>query len=217
MSTPPDVPPPDAPPSRRRRHKPNLSEGPLSSNFPEVEVSISSSFAHDRGMISGVDALTVGGEPCTRGELLQKLVALRGGWTRQGGSSDEEILATFKRFIEDWDAIFPYSGRLTSQESPQHLRTPLGDSGYHPPRVALYDLDDGSRIVVHSYFYSWDGGNHGRQYAVKVEAYRVTDGVSYKLEERQHPRAPGTSTPPDPANPQPVDPAIPHPRRISYY
>ena len=222
--TAPSPPPPHVP---RREPGPGMSEGQLSAEFTEVEVEVSSSFAHDAGMQSSLKSLSVGGETCVPQDLLKELVALRKGWTISGGSSEEEVLATFKAFVAAWGAIFPYSGRLTGDTQPRHFADSLrnargpaslareGDEAltYHPPRFAIYALDDGDALVVHSYFQTWDGGNHGTQMAYSVEAYRVSDGSSFDLSEKKAGLVPA----PEKSGPQPVDPKIPRPKHLTHY
>jgi len=203
----------------RKETGPGRSEGQLSAEFTEVEVKVTSSFAHDRGMMSRLESLSVGGKDCSSRDLLQELVALRKGWTVSGGSSDAEVVATFKAFAEAWGEIFPHAGRLTGEALPDHLagrmNRPLGPNEpggrYHPPRVAIYALDDGDRLVVESFFRSWDGGNHGRQLAYEVAAYKVSDGSYFSLSEEKE----RGGQVPEKTGPQPVDSNIPRPKHLT--
>lgn len=199
-------------PKPRLETGPGTSHGSLSVRFPEVEVKVSSSFAHDRGMMSHIDKLSVAGTACAPNEVLQKLVAHRKGWTRSGGSSDSDVVATMQAFVDDWASLFHYSGRMTSKTAPGPLSKRLkpGDPAYHPPRVAIYPLDDKDKIVVHAYFDTHDGGNHGRQYSYNVEAFRVSTGASFSL--YQDGRSPALV--PKAGDPQPVNANIPRPRSI---
>jgi hypothetical protein len=201
-------------PIPRQGTGPDMSKGQLSAEFTEVEVEVTSSFAHNRGTVSRAESLTVGGKACSSQEVLKELVALRKGWTVAGGSSDQEVKATLEAFVTAWDAAIPNSGRLTGDSLPEHLtggRVTGPRPSYHPPRVAIYALDDGDKLVVHSYFQTWDGGNHGRQLALAVEAYRVSDGSYFELREPKKSRGQA----PEKTGPQPVDPKIPRPQHLT--
>lgn len=170
--------------SPRRNTGPGMSEGALSARFPEISVTITSGFAHDSGMTSSISSLSVGGEACSSAAVLQKLVALRGGWTRDGGQSDADALQVFEQFVEDWAALTPYGTRVTAEAVPPHMGRPVDPSvpAYHPPRIGLHTPKDGQPVVYHAYFQSWDAGNHGRLYDYRIEAYRVRDGAAVTLE-----------------------------------
>ena len=58
---------------------------------------------------------------------------------------------------------------------------------------------------------SWDGGNHGRQQALEVEAYRVSDGSYFELKAE----ADSFGRPLEKTGPQPVDPKIPRPKDLT--
>ena len=152
----------------------------LSPEFPEVRLEAVSDFAHDRGMISRVTSVQVAGVECPQDEVLQKLVAHRKGWTPAGGSSDEEVVATLRAFVDAWSTAVPHSIRVVSQEAPEGF-PPGQAASYHPPRFEIRTLDDGGKIVVHSYWTTWDGGNHGTQWGQQAEAFRVADGARYAL------------------------------------
>ncbi len=179
-------------PTPRTMSGPGMSDGQLSADFTEVAVKTTSRFAHDRGIASSVERIAVGGTACTQHEVLKELVALRKGWTVAGGSSDDEAMATMKAFVEAWDPILPYSNLLSRE-------------------LGLYALDDGDKLVVHSYVMSWDGGNHGRQQALEVEAYRVSDGSYFELKAE----ADSFGRPLEKTGPQPVDPKIPRPKDLT--
>lgn len=200
----------------RRQTGPSSSDGPLSREFPEVEVKVTSSFAHDRGMVSRVDSIEVGGTACALEDVLPALVALRKGWSAGGGSGDAEVIVTFGAYVEAWARILPHSGRITGAECPPDLRPLLEGTSprldYHPPRVALFALDDGDKLAVSASFVSWDGGSHGTQFAYEVEAYRVSNGRRFDLRAPE----PGRLEPaPATAGPRPVDPRVPRPRSLS--
>ncbi|MFN3197045.1 MAG: hypothetical protein ACE366_01335 [Bradymonadia bacterium] len=171
--------------SPRKMTGPGMSEGALSARFPEIEVEVTSSFAHDRGMMSYVKSQKVGGEEVGPKGVLYHLVKLRKGWTAQGGSSDEEALTVFKHFIKDWNALFEYSTRITTPELPDHLKRLSGGfpglPPYHPPKFEVRTLESGEKVVVHSYFSSWDGGNHGRQMGYSEDAYLISTGEMHRL------------------------------------
>ncbi len=156
-----------------------IGAGPLSTRFPEVNTKVTSSFAHDRGMMNRVESISVAGQPCTTNQVLQMLVAHRKGWTQSGGSADAEVVATMRAFADDWSAMLPNSGRLTSKTPPRHASSQHMTHGYHPPMVELYRLTDGDKVVVHTYFVAWDGGTHGRQYGLNAESYRVSTGALF--------------------------------------
>ncbi|MBL4846488.1 MAG: hypothetical protein JKY65_13255 [Planctomycetes bacterium] len=211
----------------RRNTGPGISEGVLSADFPEIEANVSASFAHDAGMMSRVESITVGGEACAKADVLKEMVARRKGWSREGGSNDRDVVETMSAYVEAWASALEYSGRLTSDEAPSNLVSVLykptalpngpkvkpepydGLPDYHPPRVALYKLDNGEQIVVSSAFYERDGGRHGTQWDYEVEAYRVSDGSHFKLAPAPRRGAPLPGTPPAPVGPQPIDPEIP--------
>lgn len=208
--------------AHRRTSRPGASEGPLSPRFPEVDVAISASFAHNAGMISRVDRLAVGGDPCQQADILQALVALRDGWTADGGRTDADVVATMTAFVDDWDAVFENSGRLTAVDCPPSLASLLARVGidYHPPQVAIYPLDNGERVVTHAYFKTWDGGNHGRQFAYAVEAFTVDDGVRFALAPRTlsgglGPRPVLQEPTQERPGPRPIDPKVPRPFRLT--
>jgi hypothetical protein len=196
---------------------PGTSHGALSGDFPEIEVKVSASFAHDAGMQSSVDSITIGGETCARADVLKALVARRKGWSREGGSTDQDVLQTMTAYTESWASVLQYSGRVTADEAPSNLASALSGRqvgpdevlDYHPPRVALYKLDNGEQIVVSSAFYESDGGNHGTQWAYQVQAYRVSDGSPFKLAPGVTRRSSLRPTPAAPVGPQPIDPKIP--------
>lgn len=222
----------------RRSTGPGCSEGVLSPEFPEIQVKVSASFAHDAGMISDIESIEVAGTPCQQNQVLQALVAARKGWSRSGGSSEGEVKATLHAYQEAWGAVLEYSGRVTSETAPEDLERHLYRSqalgqpqtkapgfedvpDYHPPRVGVYALDDGDAIAVASWFQTWDGGNHGTQWAYMVSAYRVSDGSPYKLAPRPGGDRWGTLLPergaPQPEGPQPVDPKVPRPCHLTRY
>ena len=186
-----------------------------------MEVEVHSSFAHDRGMEASVKSILVNGEPCEQSQILRVLVAARKGWTRSGGSSEAEVLATLRAYEDAWAAALAHTGRETSDTIPSGLQRALSGAarevgfGYHPPRYALYALDDGEKIAVGSWFASYDGGNHGTQWVYCVSAYRVSDGSPYEIAPAPRPR--GLLPQPAPASkgPQPVDPKIPRPAHFS--
>jgi len=200
-----------------------MSSGPLSKDFPEVYVEVKSSFAHNRGMMSHLSALKVGEKVCNEGELLKELVSLRKGWTPTGGSNDINVIATVTALVEDWDSIFPYSGRLKDSEPTAQLKALLGRSvnssqsrlEYHQPRVAIHLLADGDKIVAHSFFRTWDGGTHGRQYAYEVEAYRVNNGHRYEIAATPDPMLLFRSPAIDSQESQPAEPGLPRPRHLN--
>ncbi|MBL4846489.1 MAG: hypothetical protein JKY65_13260 [Planctomycetes bacterium] len=207
--------------------KPGASEGPLSADFPEVEIKVSASYADDAGMESFIDLTTVAGEPCERVDVLKALVACRKGWSREGGSTDQDVVETMTAYVEAWASVLKYSGRATSDEIPSSLASALyktvplshgpkprpelrdGLPDYHPPRVALYKLDNGEQIVVSSAFYESDGGNHGTQWNYRVEAFRVSDGSPFELAPAPGRTASLGRTPAAPSGPQPIDPKLP--------
>ena len=167
----------------RRVTGPGMSEGPLSQRFPEIEVKISASFAHDRGMMSTIESLKVGGVEIRQDEIFTKLVALRRGWTQAGDASPEAALTVFKQFNEDWYAVIPHATRVSQPTLPSRPNPTPGEPlpAYHPPKFELRTLEDGDHVVLHSYFTQWDGGNHGTQTGYNVEAYRVSTGAPYPI------------------------------------
>lgn len=201
----------------RRTTGPGTSEGSLSARFPEIEVSVSSSFAHDAGMMSTVKSLQVGGKPCATGDVVQALVTLRKGWTQSGGRTDADIIRVFSAFADDWTALFENAGRLTAPTPPRGLGSlPMpAPLSYHPPRFAIYALDDGDRIVTHAFFRTWDGGNHGQQFEYVVEAYRVSTGARYVIAPRADAGRLTVAKPSSPVGAQPVDPSVPRPFQLS--
>lgn len=213
------APPPTTPSETvapRRETGLGVSQGALSARFPEVDVEVTSSFAHDHGMMSSIESLKVKGEACNVGEVLQKLVAARKGWTQAGGSSDKEALEVFRHFTEGWYALLPHSGRISAETAPDHLKDMLGPVGYHPPKFGVYPLSDGDKVVVHSFFRTWDGGNHGTQLALEVEAYRISNGALFRLKsdgvDPLRPRAPSARKP---DGTRPPEAAIPRPRHLT--
>ncbi len=171
--------------AQMRWSSPGGGQGPLSERFAEVELSVKSSFAHDRGMMSSVEWVKVAGEACRSGEVLEKLVAVRGGWGPGGERGHAEVLETFKAFLEDWSQWFQYSTMLKGAEPPRNLASILNSRGmeYHAPKVGLYELSNGQCVVAHAYFVSWDAGPRGTLYARRVDAYRVEDGTRFEIPE----------------------------------
>ncbi|MEL6345533.1 MAG: hypothetical protein AAFV53_20660 [Myxococcota bacterium] len=171
-----------------------MSSGVLSDRFPEVSVTITSSFAHDRGMMSSISSLTVVGESCKSSEVLEKLVAHRSGWTRTGGKRPEDALQTFEHFVNDWEKRFEWSERVNAETKPPHMgmfagmrfgrfdQTLYTEPAYHPPRIGLHTLEGGQVVVYHAFFRSWDAGTHGQLYDYEVEAYDIRDGASVQID-----------------------------------
>ncbi len=211
-----ELPPTDSPtPKQLRRDGPGFSKGPLSERFTEIEIRVETHFAHDHGDMDTIEELSVAGKPCSPQELVEALVSHRKGWSKTGGSSDQEVISTLENLKKDWRAVLEHSGVLTKEKAPEALNGLVSRLSYHPPKVALYVLSDGDKIATYSYFHSWDGGNHGRQYAYEVEAYRVSTGAAFDL---KPPKAdPLTGKRPEASGPQPVDPTIPRPERIRRY
>lgn len=219
--TPTSTPPPQGP-------RPGEQE--LSSEFPEIGVTISRSFAHDVGERIQVAALSVGGRPCAGREAIAALVALRKGWSRSGGSSDSDVLETLRAYEAAWREALEPARRATSDSAPPDLERLLSAPGvagqprvrssefpgvpaYHPPRAGIYALDNGERIAVISWFESFDGGDLGTVWKYEVDAYQLRDGTSYELTPLQGWRG---SVPTPPSGPQPVDPQTPRPCRLGH-
>lgn len=169
---------PTAPP--RRHDRPGMSTGPLGTGFLDVDVAVSSSFAHDRGTVTSVNEVSVGGKACAPQDVIKCMVAHRKGWTTAGGSSDAEVVATLTAFKNAWFGLLEDKPRMNDEKVPSYHAMAFNGT-YHPPRVELYTLATGEKLVVHSYFASWDGGNHGQQFAHRVEAYRVSDGSVFEV------------------------------------
>lgn len=164
----------------RRPKMPEPYTGPLSERFPEVEVRITTSFAHDRGVISQVESVVVAGQTVQKHEALAALVAKRQGWTAEGGTSDEDA----RRTVEAWELAWLERIGADYYDAPTMenwaTRGPQGEvPAYHPPRATLHTLPDGERVIAFAYWYTYDAGNHGRGLSRMVTVYRLRDG-SYR-------------------------------------
>ena len=166
-----------------KSESPEIHEGPLSAYFPQVRVRTTRSFAHNRGLRTSLNAISVAGRDCARDELLPALIALWKGWTPSGGTSDADIIATVSELVGAFAQILEIDV-LVSPKSPEDLVAALRDRrrdfpAYHPPEVALYALEDGKRVVIASYFVRGHVGMRGRSWSYRVEAFRVADGVPF--------------------------------------
>lgn len=154
--------------------------GTLSKHFPEIEVTVHLEMgvvcrSPDRQLVS----CSFQGKEVAQSELLPLLIKARGGWSREGGSSDEDIVATVDAYHRAWRAALDKNVvndgssiiTLGANDWPQS----------HPPKTVFHDLDNGERIVCHSYFSSWDGGSHGTGYTYHVSAYHLADGRAYEI------------------------------------
>lgn len=193
--------PPNQPPTSEPPAPPDgLSE--LGPEFPLVRVRTQTSFAHDRGDMTTLERVEVAGEPCSRDEVLARIVARWQGWTPAGGRSDADVLRTTQAFVEAWDRLLEVE-RVTDDAVPADLASslslgarrsrPLGgppeapELAYHPPRYELLE-DGGERVVVASYFVRGHISQRGRHWSYVVSAFRVKDGA-------HHPIAPGSTLP----------------------
>lgn len=164
----------------RRPKMPEPYTGPLSERFPEVLVKISTAFEHNRGVVSQVESVEVGGRKVEKHEALAALVAKRQGWTAEGGTSDEDALRT----VEAWELAWLERIGADYYDAPTMenwaTRGPQGEvPAYHPPRATLHTLPDGERVIAFAYWYTFDAGNHGRGLSRAVTVYRLKDG-SYR-------------------------------------
>lgn len=170
----------DPPAPERVLSGPGRSSGPLSSAFPEVQVAVHTSFAHDRGDMTSIDSLTVCAQPVERGEALAAVVAHRKGWTAQGGSSDEQVLQTVTAWEQAWIGLLRVDCVEQASDLPD---APLrGDElpAWHPPRATLHTLPGGERVVAFAYWSTHDAGARGRGYWHDVNVYRVKDGTAWE-------------------------------------
>ncbi|MCB9678118.1 MAG: hypothetical protein H6737_23660 [Alphaproteobacteria bacterium] len=147
--------------------------GPLSDAFPEVVVSMSVGFAHDRGDVARIESLTVADAPVEPWDALEAVVAHRKGWAPDGARTDEDA----RRTVEAWERAWAARTDLhVIEQAPSSWRLPADSAGaFHPPRATLHTLD-GERVVAYAYWHTYDGGNHGAQTSRAVHVYRVEDG-----------------------------------------
>lgn len=180
LATPPSPPPaiPDAP------AEPGVSGMELSPAFPEIHLRTRTTFAHDRGNMTRVEQVMVGGKEVTGPETLAALVRHRGGYTPDGGRSDAEVIATVDAFFAAWDRqtdidrqVGPEPSRFLANTIATNPQAPA----YHPPKVTLETTLDGERVVVvRQWAYSFTG-RRGNVFNYIVRAFRVSDGMPVAL------------------------------------
>lgn len=177
----------------RRSRTPEPYQGSLSAQFPEVELRVSISFAHDAGIISRVESIQVAGRETPADQVLAALVAHRGGWTREGGRSEADALRTVEAYGRAW--LERRGTNYFDGPTPDDWRGYPGAPEYHPPRVSSHTLPDGQRVVAFAFWHTYDGGDAGDVLVRTVGVYRVADGSEWVPPEAG--RGPGGPPPQD--------------------
>ena len=158
--------------------------GPLSAYFPFVGIVANRSFANDRGMMTTVESVTVGGKTADQTALLAAIVAHWKGWSAAGTQSNEDVLKTAQAFVEAWDGLVGEE-RVTSDAAPDRLAALIQKSKgqvYHPPTFEIVEVD-GEKLVVTTNWVKGHVGMRGRTWTYEVRAYRVKDGSVYEIKE----------------------------------
>jgi len=158
------------------------SRGSLSPYFPHVVIETSTSFAHDRGDMTSLTSVTIGGKASDRAKILETIVAGWKGWTSKGGRSDEDVLRTTREYLVAMDMMLGVN-RVDGKEPPARLASVLpGRAGltYHPPRYEIREVA-GERVVVATEFRRGHIDSRGQHWIYSVRAFRVKDGSGYVI------------------------------------
>jgi len=167
-------------------------QGSLEPLFPEVEVEVAHGFAHDMGDYQEVSKAKVAGKDVDVSRILAAVVASRGGWSKGGGRSDDDVMRTARQFVDVWDVLLGAKRIDVDKASASLLHAAKGqarrrsrpavatpaEAVYQPPGVAIYDLGD-RRVVVVTRFSLGHIADRGQLSSYDVASFDVADGSPF--------------------------------------
>lgn len=150
-------------------------------DFPELEVKVSSSFAYDVGDMVALESVScIGQKLIDLSVALPALLAVRGGWSRDGENSPEVIKDVALSFALAIAEVMACDVLHDLNPPPDLVGLLSGRPEYHPPKAELHHFE-GRDLVLVCFYERGHISNRGRHWTYHVKAYDVSSGAEVAL------------------------------------